>query len=142
MGTRSLTVIREDGKDLLIMYRQYDGYPSGMGEELKTEFGETQMVNGISDHTAKIANGLGCLGAQIVAHFKTKPGNVYLHSEVGDGLGAEFIYYLSEKAGEVWLDLTEGEMTMFGLPGTKPEKMECLYSGPLGKFNSEVLEEG
>ena len=32
MGTRSLTfVYDEDGKKLINMYRQYDGYPSGRG---------------------------------------------------------------------------------------------------------------
>ena len=36
MGTRSITVIEnEEGKELCRIYRQFDGYLSVMGEELK-----------------------------------------------------------------------------------------------------------
>ena len=35
MGTRSLTfVYDEDGRKIINMYRQYDGYPSGHGKDL------------------------------------------------------------------------------------------------------------
>ena len=34
MGTRSLTVVKEEENELLVMYRQMDGYPSGHGQDL------------------------------------------------------------------------------------------------------------
>ena len=35
MGTRSTTKIYEDGKLILALYKQYDGYPEGWGKCLK-----------------------------------------------------------------------------------------------------------
>ena len=34
MGTRSLTFVYEDNKPIVNMYRQFDGYPEGHGQEL------------------------------------------------------------------------------------------------------------
>ena len=34
MGTRSITHIRDNDTTLVTLYRQYDGYPSGMGVDL------------------------------------------------------------------------------------------------------------
>jgi hypothetical protein len=80
MGTRSLTkVIDEDGNVLVNMYRQYDGYPSGHGLELANFLYGTVIVNGLGmERPKKLANGAGCLAAQMVAHFKTEPGGIYL----------------------------------------------------------------
>ena len=35
MGTRSLTFVYEGDKPFVNMYRQFDGYPSGHGQELE-----------------------------------------------------------------------------------------------------------
>lgn len=84
MGTRSLTYVRggfpgEDPKTHIVMYRQFDGYPEGHGIELAEFLDGIDVVNGIAPgETEKIANGTGCLAAQIVAHFKTEPGGIYL----------------------------------------------------------------
>jgi hypothetical protein len=37
------------------------------------------MVNGLGSDSTAVANGPGCLAAQIVAHFKDGPGDIYLH---------------------------------------------------------------
>jgi hypothetical protein len=83
MGTRSNTLIIETGstKEYIVanMYRQFDGYPSGHGLTLAKFLATIDMVNGMSlDEKFKVANGVGCLAAQIVAHFKTGAGNIYL----------------------------------------------------------------
>ena len=54
-----------------------------------------RIVNGlrVGDKT-RVANGAECLAAQLVAHFKTEPGNYYLQqfkNEIGH-FGEEFIY--------------------------------------------------
>ena len=47
MGTRSLTVIEnEDGAEIVVMYRQYDGYPSVHGAALALFLDEKHLVNG------------------------------------------------------------------------------------------------
>lgn len=82
MGTRCLTFITNDeGPPIICMYRQMDGYPEGHGRELAEFLVPIQMVNGISITCSDIllANGAGCLAAQIVAHFKNGAGGIYLH---------------------------------------------------------------
>jgi hypothetical protein len=106
MGTRSLTHFIETSKNyvtgkkvakkIVTMYRQYDGYPSGMGKDLANFLKDGKLVNGISGNE-KVFNGMGCLSAQVVAHLKTdmghiKAGNVYLHSAGTTNCGEEFVY--------------------------------------------------
>ncbi len=83
MGTRStIRVVEKAGRNsatLVNIYQQFDGYLEGVGKELCQFLSEIQMVNGFrGDEKTKIANGVGCLAAQIVAHFKKEPGGTYL----------------------------------------------------------------
>lgn len=32
MGTRSLTVMKDTGNEIAVLYRQFDGYPEGHGQ--------------------------------------------------------------------------------------------------------------
>lgn len=81
MSTRHLTQIYDyNGAYLLTMYGQSDGYPEGYGQALADFLAEITLVNGIGDQKFKIANGPGCLAAQIVSHFK------------GDCVGSFYIY--------------------------------------------------
>lgn len=100
MGTRCLTIVKERGQEVLVMYRQMDGYPEGHGAELKEFLADKVMVNGIGGTDKNIFNGMGCLAGQIVAHFKTEPGNFYLHPSGTRGVGEEYIYYVTAKLGE------------------------------------------
>lgn len=80
MGTRSLTFVTEnEAMPILCMYRQMDGYPSGHGADLAEFLAPIKMVNGLGGDAESVANGTGCLAAQIVAHFKDGPGGIYLH---------------------------------------------------------------
>lgn len=97
MGTRSNTYVVETwGKrdDILVnMYRQMDGYPSGMGKEIADFLIGIKMRNGMTlngEETTKYANGTSCLAAQLVAHLKTGEGSIYL--EVPNGIKTEHNY--------------------------------------------------
>ena len=92
MGTRSLTFVYTDhyGSDesptpIINMYRQFDGYPTGHGAELATFLNSFDaVVNGIPfGDKRKIANGMGCIAAQLVAHFKTGVGGFDLRQTSG-----------------------------------------------------------
>ena len=85
MGTRCITTIIDGqwGKleRLMTMYRQFDGYPSGHGKELFDFLSQFTIVNGMGiNEKRKIANGAGCLAAQVVEHFKREsgPGGIYM----------------------------------------------------------------
>ena len=74
MGTRSLTVFLDDVDDdldddgireIAVMYRHYDGYISEHGLKLRNFLAS---VDGVS-------NGMGCLAAQAVMHFKSQVQN-------------------------------------------------------------------
>jgi hypothetical protein len=62
------------------MYRQYDGYLEGHGQELAEFLVQFSLVNGLGNGNpeGRVANGLGCLAAQMVAEFKTEAGGIYL----------------------------------------------------------------
>lgn len=107
MGTRSLTYVY-DGRDtkntqaLLCMYRQFDGYPSGAGQELADFAKGFTIVNGISGEAelGKVANGAGCFAAQLVAHFKNTVGGFYLRTtEQDQDSGQEYEYHLFVQEG-------------------------------------------
>jgi len=80
MGTRSITrVLDESNNVILTMYRQMDGYLEGHGVELVKFLKDFKITNGIETNVAaKTANGVGCLAAQLVGHFKTGVGGIYL----------------------------------------------------------------
>lgn len=72
MGTRSLTVMQDDhGTEIAVLYRQYDGYPTGHGQELADFLKRFTITNGINTDAPHSANGMDCLAAQIITHFKS-----------------------------------------------------------------------
>lgn len=99
MGTRSLTFVHSGNLKspvLMCMYRQMDSYFEGHGEELK-EFLETiSIVNGIGlAEKRKVANGMGCLAAQLVSHFKGDGvGGFYLYPIDSSDCGEEYVYHI------------------------------------------------
>lgn len=83
MGTRSLTFVYDDNdKPIIKLYRQFDGYPRGHGLELAEFLNGREIINGIGsgDYERRVANGMGCLAAQLVAHFKDGVGGFYLYN--------------------------------------------------------------
>jgi hypothetical protein len=116
MGTRSLTAFIIKGKpdrEFATMYRQFDGYPEGHGVEL-AEF--------ISGGQERLYNGIGCLAAQVVAHFKItmEVGGIYLEIPASRGYDEEYIYevYTNSK-GQLMMSCYEvwrGKTIFVGTP--------------------------
>ena len=126
MGTRSLTFVYTDhygtttGPEPIInMYRQFDGYPTGHGAELATFLTSFEAItNGIPiGDTRKLANGMGCLAAQMVAHFKTGAGGFYLYPVSSIDCGQEYEYHIYSD-----------RITVFEYGG------EHLFTGPWSAF--------
>lgn len=96
MGTRSLTTFIDNFNDeeIVVMYRQMDGYPEGHGVDLLEFLQGMDIVNGLpvgrSDDS--LANGMSCLAAQVISHFKQGAGDFYLHTANTRDYGEEYIY--------------------------------------------------
>jgi len=128
MGTRSVTTIEDEGKPLLKIYKQYDGYvEGGLGEELIDFLRGRRVVNGYSmkDQEDRAFNGLGCLAASIVAHLKDGIGNVYIQALDDDYEGA-YNYFISEDGGRLYI-----RMEAYG---------RVLYNGAVDDFTLDKLE--
>ena len=149
MGTRSLTYVYDSYKDeqgnmvhrpIINMYRQYDGYPSGHGAELVAFLNPFTLVNGLGiNETRKVANGMGCLAAQLVAHFKDEAGGFYLYPVDCTDCGQDYEYHVYQnEEGEVCVRVKDRGFNAFGL--TLSDKDECLFDGPLLRFE-EFCEE-
>lgn len=98
MGTRSLTVFKDNDKEICVLYRQFDGYPDGHGLELSEFLNGFKIVNGYTQkdkENPRIANGMGCLSAQVIADFKKEIGNFYLYPAGTRDCWEEYIYYVS-----------------------------------------------
>lgn len=132
MGTRCLTFVYNENRQKLVnMYRQFDGYPSGHGLELAEFLNSIEAVtNGIRvGETRKTANGMGCLAAQMISHFKTDCGGFYLESVDNTDCWQDYEYH-------VYHD----RVTIFG-SGKK-----AIFTGPWSEFlnfckNPVVTEE-
>lgn len=86
MGTHSLTAFIIKGKEdreFVTMYRQFDGQPKWHGVEL-AEF--------IIGEEERLYNGIGCLAAQVIAHFKPIKSGIYLEPPGARDLGEDYVY--------------------------------------------------
>ena len=100
------------------MYRQYDGYPGGHGVELANLLDGMKIVNGISasEKATKLANGMDCLAAQVIASFKNGVGNIYLYPAKTRDCGEEYIYLITLVDGQINVtvhDCCNGEKPVF-----------------------------
>ena len=119
MGTRTLAHIKDGKKTIATVYRQYDGYPTGMGDDIKEILnnGMVKILNGYSlEHQVpKQFNGMGCLAAYLIGELKEKKiGNVYIFPANSKDVGEEFTYTISEDLGILNLKVTAyGGKTIF-----------------------------
>ncbi len=142
MGTRSLTKVFSTYKNeknnkqvkiqLVNMYRQYDGYPSGHGTELADFLKGGKVVNGIGgNETQVVFNGAGCLAAQMIAYFKDGAGGIYIEPTTAKNCGQEFEY-------EVIVDFDTREVTLKCFQVWNKKKL--LFEGKPADFEQFVTE--
>ena len=144
MGTRSLTVMQdEDGDEIAVLYRHWDGYPTGHGVALKEFLSDLTVVNGLGgdDAERRVANGADCLAAQIVAHFKEGAGDFYLAAAGTRDIGEEWVYIVRPIDAGIHLTVQAGCVTAWGLPGTKQQDMPTLYDGLVADFDTQATED-
>ena len=139
MGTRSLTFVYDGEEAIINMYRQYDGYPSGHGAELAEFLAPFHMVNGLGfNEGRKVANGMGCLAAQLVANFKSDAGGFYLHPTSAVDCGQDYEYHIYKDAEGLRVRITDRGCNMFGL--TQSDKNDAIFDGNLAEFTEFCTE--
>lgn len=140
MGTRSLTFVYDEQDVIINMYRQFDGYPTGHGAELAKFLSQFTMVSGISTRESrKVANGMGCLAAQLVAQFKEEAGGIYLYPATAVDCGQDYEYHVYHNGSEgLRVKVTDRGCNMFGL--TMSDKNEALFDGSLAEFTEFCTE--
>ena len=128
MSTRSLVrfATREEGVSFsehpkrveVQVYKHYDGYPSGHPVDLAKFLNRFSIVNGLTNDSSYVANGLDCLAAQYVAAFKMAPGDLYIENPDVEHMDIEYITY-------VWGDYSKSIwMSIFDV-----YKKECIFVG-------------
>lgn len=126
MGTRSLTFVYEDdGTAIINLYRQFDGYPEGHGRDLVGFLYNKRLVNGLGRDTKNVFNGMSCLAASLVAHFKTEAGGIYLHPTTSLDCGQDYEYHIYPNRIEV-----------------KKYDGRVLFNGTWEEFDGFCMKEG
>lgn len=148
MRTRSLTVIQElSGKEICGLYRSNDGGLAEHGAELKAFLEDFRVVNGIGVVSReKVAFGMGCLAAQIIAHFAREPGGCYLCRPRTNDCNEDYLYtiYHERQSRVSWpvisIQVRAGSPLPFGLPGTRRDHMPVIYNGSVKDFDPVEVE--
>jgi hypothetical protein len=150
MGTRSLTFVYEKcgqiQKPVVNMYRQFDGYPEGHGAELAEFLNGGRLVNGLSaTKTVKevVFNGMGCLAASMVSHFKKEPGGFYIHPTDVTDCGQDYEYHIFSQngllSGEVFrIEVYDCGCNFFGV--SSGEESKLIFNGNLEEFTEFCKE--
>jgi len=72
----------------------------GHGKELTDFLSNKLIVNGFSSDDVLAFNGMACLAASVVAHFKDGIGDIYLYPAKTRDCGEEYTYFVTGKIGE------------------------------------------
>ena len=108
MGTRALIKINiKDGKSitpLVCIYKQHDGYLSGLGATLHEFLNRKTLINGIGGKPdpANYSNGIADLAGQLVCELKNKfaLGGVYLYPTDTKDVGQDYTYTVNFSQGK------------------------------------------
>lgn len=95
MGTSGIVHFHSKGMDsptICWVYKQSDGYPESLGEQVKNCLGDANLVNGIRFDLDRQVNGMGCAAAQFIQYAKDGVGGIYMIPKAYDW--ADFDYHI------------------------------------------------
>lgn len=148
MRTRSLTVIQElSGREICGLYRNNNGGLTEHGAELKAFLDGFRVVNGVGVVSReKVAFGMGCLTAQVIAHFTRELGSYYVCPAGTNSCNEDYLYtiYFERQSRFSWpalsIQVKAGSPLPFGLPGTRRDHMPIIYNGSVKDFDPIEVE--
>lgn len=151
--------IDDQGRTCAVLWRTMDGYPTTHGAELKELLGTFRLVKGLSEHRdraricfhdieePRLAVGIPCLAAQVVALFKEdEPGHFYLQSPGYFELPPSFRYAIYvDDAGILSLrcevpDFEENLADHSSRDAPVRYSWHVLYDGPANSFDPDEVE--
>jgi len=92
MSTSGSIIMHDsNGDEIGNLYSHWDG--DSFGEDVQAFVNTIRLTNGIIPNAQNIANGMSDLAAQVIAHFKTAPGNYYMASR-NEADQADYVYHL------------------------------------------------
>ena len=116
------------------IYHHYDSFPDHLGVGIAKYLSDIRVVNGLGSRKgAVLANGTGCLAAQVLTHLKLgrhydlekdeiQSGNVYLDAPNEKRGDIEYCYYVwATENKDIWISIFEG----FG----RAEDFKCTFVG-------------
>ena len=108
MGTRSLTRVfeRDQKKPLMVLYRQFDGYPEGHGQELLEFLHDKKQINGFSSDKKENKhsfNGMGDLAVRLICYLKECQGKESFMTQKDDGSVSKYDFVASDQIGNFYL---------------------------------------
>lgn len=120
------------------MYRQFDGYPTGHGAELAEFLNGGRLVNGLNGIGKELQfNGMACLAAQMVSHFKKESGGFYLHPTDVTDCGQDYEYHVFLKKDELYIEVYNCGCNFFGVSG---DSRDLEFKGTLKQFTKFCKE--
>ena len=124
MATRATIHVakREEGvsfserpdKTIVDIYHHWDGYPEGLGVTLASYLNDMKIVNGLGRDCDNVANGLGCLAAQLIAEIKDGPGNVSIIGPEESYSWIDYEYYIwGTEYKDIWISIFDDRECIF-----------------------------
>lgn len=143
MGTSGITHFHQSDIEspvICYVYKQSDGYPDGLGEQIKKHLGPAKLVNGIrfdedsGGYLKGQVNGMGCAAAQFIAAMKDGVGGIYMIAKAPDW--ADYDYHIFH----------DGKIPdSFSPPGHLMMKImsdqDVIWQGRVSEFDSSNLFE-
>ena len=131
MGTRSLTFVYDGNQRVanlcMVMYQQFDGYPSGVGLEIADFLDGREVVNGIGADVGKASNGMACLAAELVSETKDGIGGTYLYPTRTKDAGQDYEYH-------IYLDGDYYQRTHRLMVRVRDYKKQTIFKGDVAAF--------
>ena len=112
MSTRAIVNLKSGGVSsptLVTVYNHSDGYPSGLGRDLKTIAARYEIVNGISFNKSGLlqANGIECFAAALIKDLKQGAGGIYIYPLDSKPSDVEYFYTIYQKNNKIVVEGTD-----------------------------------
>jgi len=137
MSTRALIRFQMDGKTFFTIYKQSDGYITGLGSDIKRILnrGDVKITEGIDGYPPAFFDGVEDMAAYFIGKLKgNNAGEVYVwptSSKIPSMV--EYVYTIKSKGELVWLKID------YITDAVKKLKTK-IYSGLLKDFNPKQVD--